>query len=162
MEARDRLTPEQLAAGLAAREAREAEREAGRAAMREQFDREAQRNAALFFDEHGSPIDFPTILEGLVRAIDTRLGKLEIQKDAVEDLKTAVDAHTKLTEQLSTDCAPMIEFAKAMGGVTKMLNYMSVIAKPLWYVCAGIAGLVILVFGALTAIKTGVTITPPK
>lgn len=69
MQAGDRLTPEQLAAGL---EAREKARQDRRAAMREQFDQEAERTAALFFDEHGSPIDFPTILEGLVHAPPTR------------------------------------------------------------------------------------------
>lgn len=155
MDPHDRLTPEQLAAGLAAREARAAEREAGRAAMREQFEQEAQRNAALFFDEHGSPIDFPTILEGLVRAIDTRLGKLEIQKDAVEEVRAAVTANTKATEKLATDCAPMIEFAKAVSGFTKFMNYLSSIAKPVGWTIFGLSALVIFVVAAWNSFWTG-------
>jgi len=161
MQAADRLTPEQLAAGLAAREARAAEREAGRAAMREQFEREAQRNAARFFDEHGSPIDFPTILEGLVRAIDTRFGKLEIQKHAVDELKSSVEENTELTKKLAEDTAEIVAVAKALSGAVKVIEMGGKLAKPLAWIFAVLFGLAVFL-APFFSVKTGVTLTPPK
>lgn len=158
MEARDRLTPEQLAAGLAAREAREAEREAGRAAMREQFDREAQRNAALFFDEHGSPIDFPTILEGFARAIDTRIGQVEVE---YRQLHTAVNENTELTKKLAEDTAEIVAVAKALSGTVKVIEMGGKLAKPLALIFAALFGLAVFI-APLFSFKTGVTLTPPK
>lgn len=158
MQAGDRLTPEQLAAGL---EAREKARQDRRAAMREQFDQEAERTAALFFDEHGSPIDFPTILEGLVRAIDTRIGKLEIQSHAVDELKSSVEENTKLTKKLLEDTAEIVTVTKALSGTVKVIEMGGKVAKPLAWIFALIFGLAMIV-APLFSWETGVVITPPK
>lgn len=155
MQAADRLTPEQLAAGLKLRE----DREAARVAMMEQHERDAKKANALFFDEYGSPIDLPTIMEGFARAIDTRIGQVEVQ---YQQLHTAVEENTELTKKLSDDCAPMIEFAKAVSGVTKMMNWIAVFAKPLAWVIIAFCGVVIMVAGALTALKSGINIPTQK
>jgi len=158
MQAADRLTPEQLAAGLAAREKA---RQEGRAAMRAQFDQEAERNAALFFDEHGSPIDFPTILEGLVRAIDTRLGKLELQSHAVDELKCSVEENTELTKKLAEDTAEIVAVAKALSGTVKVIEMGGKLAKPLAWIFAVLFGLAVFL-APFFSVKTGVTLTLPK
>lgn len=155
MQAADRLTAEQLAAGLKLRE----DREAARAAMLEQHIRAAKRDNALFFDEHGSPIDLPTIMEDFARAIDTRIGRVEVQ---YQQLHTAVEENTELTKKMADDCAPMIEFAKAVSGVTKMMNWIAAFAKPLAWVIIAILGVVIMVAGAFTALKSGVSLPAQK
>lgn len=159
MQAGDRLTPEQLAAGLAAREKAREAREEARAALMEQHNHEAKKASALFFDEYGSPIDLPTIMEGFARAIDTRIGQVEVQ---YQQLHTSVEENTELTKKLALDSQPMIEFAKAVSGATKLLNYCKDIAKPVAWVIIAICGIVIMVVGALTALKSGINIPAQK
>lgn len=136
---------------------RKAAQQQARDDLAAQLKREAAEREILWRNEDGTPIDLPTVFHAFARAIDTRFGKIEVQHGQLID---SVEENTELTKKLAEDSAPVIEFAKAMTGVTKMLNYMSAIAKPLAWTVAGLCGLVIMIFGALTAVKTG--FTPPK
>lgn len=126
------------------------------------YEDEQARNRARFFDEHGSPIDLPTVMEAFARAIDRRLGVLELQKDAVEEVRVAVEENTKTTEKLAADCAPMIEFAKAVSGFTKTMKYVSEFAKPVGWTIFGISALVIFLIAAWHSVWDGTPIPTKK
>lgn len=158
MEARDRLTPDELAAGLADRAKRAADRAASVAAMRQQHETDAKKAAALFFDEYGSPIDLPTIMEGFARAIDTRIGQVEVE---YQQLHAAVNENTVLTKKLAEDTAEIVAVAKALSGTVKVIEMGGKLAKPLAWIFAVVFGVAVFI-APFFSFKTGVTLPPPK
>lgn len=145
------------------RAARDKSRAESMASLRAQhFEDEQARTRARFFDEHGSPIDLPTVMDAFARAIDERLGVLELQKDAVEEVRAAVTENTTAIKKIATDCAPMIEFANAVSGFTKTMKYVSEFAKPIGWAIFGISALVVAGIAAWHSVWDGTPIPTKK
>lgn len=96
--------------------------------LRAEIAKNDKRNAALFFDEYGTPIELPTIMEALARAIDTRIGAVEVQHKQLID---AVEENTGLTKKLLEDTTEIVAVTKALSGAVKVIEYGGKLAKPL-------------------------------
>lgn len=108
---------------------------------------------ALWQRADGTPIDIPTTMLEWARAIDTRFGAIEVQYRQVTG---AVEENTRLTNQIASDTATLVEASKAMNGVVKFMEWTGKIAGPIYKFSVAIVVITVFVIAGWTAIKSGI------
>ena len=88
-------------------------------------------------------------LEEVEGRVEEQQALLAIGEKRMDALEAAVEANTKLTQQVHSDTAEMVAWIQAIKGATRVLEAIGKLAKPLAYTAALIA----VVAGWYTAAK---------